>query len=54
MARFPEAEARLLNRKDMHALQARNPVRAVSCRKMRVCKPASKEQGSESLIFQAE
>ncbi|ABD42562.1 LSU ribosomal protein L40E [Methanospirillum hungatei JF-1] len=33
MARFPEAEARLLNVKICMHCNARNPVRAVSCRK---------------------
>ena len=33
MARFPEAEARLLNVKVCMKCNARNPVRATSCRK---------------------
>jgi large subunit ribosomal protein L40e len=33
MARFPEAEARLLNVKICMKCNARNPVRAKSCRK---------------------
>ncbi|MDI6859915.1 MAG: 50S ribosomal protein L40e [Methanocellales archaeon] len=50
MARFPEAEARLLNMKICMKCNARNPVKALKCRKcgykgLRVKSKISKAKG---------
>ena len=51
MAKFPEAEARLLNVKICMHCNARNAIRATSCRKCGYTESPPQEQGKESVII---